>query len=268
MQIIGTAAAGIRAQQLALDTVADNVANVNTPGFKGAHVQFAEALAQTERPVGATLGNGTSLPADLNIGRGVVYNGVAINPVQGVLVPADGPFDLAVDGEGFLTVRTPGGRLAYTRAGSLRFDATGTLVDAEGNVVQGTSAGGHAALRVPPQAGGVTIRPDGVVTGLVPGDTVPREFGQLALAKFLNPAELTWLGTNLYLPSAASGPALPGIPGTDGFGSIQPGMLEQSNVDLATAMTDMLQAQRAYQMNVRLLQDGDEMWGLANSIRR
>jgi len=268
MQIIGTAAAGIRAQQLALDVAADNIANVDTPGFKSGRVEFAEALAQIERSAGVTLGSGASLPTDLTTGRGVVDQGLIVNAGQGVLVSTGSPFDLAVDGEGFLAVRTPAGQLAYTRAGSFRLDASGTLVDAAGNVLQAVQAGSLGPVRLPVPAEKAAVHPDGVVAAIAPGDTAAREFGVLALAKFRNPAELTRLGSNLYQPSAASGPAQPGVPGAAGFGRIQPGMLEQSNVDLTAAIPDLLQAQRAYQMNVRLLQDGDEMWGLANAIRR
>ena len=259
MRILGTAASGIRAQQVALDTVANNLANVNTPGFKEEHVSFAETLAAEVRPAGTTMLNGAQTGEALNVGSGVLYNGVGTVFRQGTFTLSDNPLDLAIDGQGFFQVRTPSGQIAYSRMGAFRVDASGQLVDEQGNLLE-------PAVTVPAGASDISVSPDGQISGLLNGERTI--FGQIMLARFTNPDGLEKIGGSLFLPTANSGAPQSGQPGTGNLGTIRAQALEQSNVNLAAAMTDLLQAQRAYQMNARLVQDGDKMWGLANTLRR
>ncbi|MHB1650859.1 MAG: flagellar hook-basal body protein [Desulfitobacteriaceae bacterium] len=263
MRIIGTAASGVRAQQLAMDTVANNLANINTPGFKGGEVDFAQALAVQVGTTVATQPNGGAGGVSPSVGSGVIFNGVGTDFRLGTLVSSDNPLDLAIEGDGFFQVKLPDGQTAYTRAGDFHRDGSGQLVDSRGDVLQ-------PALAIPRGASDIAVGADGRVSGLVNG--VRQEFGQLQLVGFSNPEGLAHEGDNLFLASANSGAPQAGQAG-GGAGNISLGpikaqTLEQSNVDMATAMTDLLQAQRAYQANARLVQDGDQMWGIANSLRR
>ena len=262
MRLIGTAASGIRAQQIAIDTIGNNLANVNTPGFKANQVDFAEALSTEVGSVNTKAG-GTTGVATLSVGAGVVYNAIGTDFQQGTLTPSDRPLDLGIDGSGFFQVMTPDGTMAYTRVGAFQVDGSGKLSDLQGNIVQ-------PSISIPAKATNLSVATNGEIKGVVDG--AEKLFGQISLVGFQNPQGLQRNASNLFVPTVNSGAPQGGLPGstTAGqvLGTIRSQALEQSNVDLAVSMTDLMQVQRAYQMNARLVQDGDQMWGTANSIRR
>lgn len=263
MRLIGTAASGIRAQQVAMDTIGNNLANINTLGFKESQTGFAEALATEERSANRQTGAAATGAATFGVGSGVVYSAIETNFKQGQLAPTDRPLDLGIYGDGFFQVLTPNGTAAYTRVGSFQADGSGKLTDLEGNIVQ-------PSITIPSEATDLLVSPNGEIKGVVNGTETT--FGQISLAGFQNPQGLQKNEKNLYVPTANSGAPQVGFPGSAAggqeLGTIQAKTLEQSNVDLAATMTDLIQVQRAYQMNARMVQDGDQMWSLANSIRR
>lgn len=262
MRMIGIGAAGLRGQQLALETLGHNVANVNTPGFKADKVDFAEAFQASL--AGATTVNGASIGApSVGPGSGVMISGMSNNFQQGILVPSDSPWDLAIDGEGFFQVEMPNGTMAYTRAGSFELDGEGTLVDPQGNKVVVNNPQNWDQIGT---AENIGVTANGTITGSVNG--TDQTFGNIQLVKFTQPQGLTKIGGNLYLESANSGTPQVGDAQTENYGTIRSKMLEQSNVDIASTMTDLIQAQRAYEMNSKVVQAGDEMWSIANSLRR
>lgn len=263
MRLVGTAASGIRAQQVAIDTIGNNIANVNTPGFKANQTDFAEALSTEVRSGNTKIGGNTGVAA-LAVGAGVVYNAIGTNFQQGTLVPTDRPLDLGIDGSGFFQVKTPDGKTGYTRVGAFQVDGSGQLADLQGNVVQPN-------ISIPSGATELSVASNGEITGVIAG--AKKIFGQIFLAGFQNPEGLLRNGNTLFVPTVNSGAPQVGQPGsiTAGnqiLGTIRGQSLEQSNVDLATSMTDLMQVQRAYQMNARLVSDGDKMWGIANTMRR
>lgn len=261
MRLIGTAESGIRAQQVAIDTIGNNMANANTPGFKANQVDFAEALSTVVLSGNIKTGGNTGV-ATQGLGSGVVYNAIGTDFKQGTLAPTDRPLDLGIDGAGFFQVKTPDGGTAYSRVGDFQ-TGSGQLTDMQGNVVQ-------PSISIPSDATNVIVASNGEIKGIVAG--AEKTFGQISLVGFQNPEGLQKNGDNLFKATVNSGVPQVGQPGTTigtlVLGTIRGKSLEQSNVDLATSMTDLMQVQRAYQMNARLVQDGDQMWGIANTIRR
>jgi flagellar basal-body rod protein FlgG len=262
MRLIGTAESGIRAQQLAIDTIGNNLANVNTPGYKANQVDFAEALSTEVRSGEVPKGGNTTVPT-VGIGAGVIYNSIGTDFNQGTLTPTDRPLDLGIEGAGFFQVKTPDGNTAYTRVGNFQVDGSGQLADMQGNVLQPN-------ITIPSDATDLMVGKNGEITGVVAGEE--KNFGQLALAAFQNPEGLQKSNDNLFLTTVDSGTPQVGQPGSvignQVLGSIRSKSLEQSNVDMSASMTDLIQVQRAYQLNARLVSDGDQMWSIANSIRR
>ena len=263
MRLVGTAASGLRAQQGAIDTIGNNIANVNTPGFKANQMDFAEALS-TEVRSGNTKTGGNTGVAVLGVGAGVVYNAIGTNFQQGTLAPTDRPLDLGIDGSGFFQVKTPDGTTGYTRVGAFQVDGSGQLADLQGNLVQ-------PSISIPSGSTDLSVATNGEIKGVVAG--VETLFGQISLVEFQNPEGLQKNGNTLFVPSVNSGAPQVGQPGSTTavnqvLGTIRGQSLEQSNVDLAASMTDLMQVQRAYQVNARLVSDGDKMWGIANTMRR
>jgi flagellar basal-body rod protein FlgG len=262
MRLVQTAASAIRAQQVAIDTIGNNLANVNTPGFKANQMDFAEALSSEVRSEEAiTAGNSTV--AALDVGVGVLYNANGTNFKQGNLTPTDRSLDLGINGAGFFQVKTLDGLTGYTRAGVFQVDSSGQLTDMQGNTI-------IPSIAIPSGVEELSVASNGEITGVVAG--VKTVFGQISLAGFQNPSGLVRNGNNLFVPSENSGIPLIGQPGTtlgnQVLGTIRGNSLEQSNVDLTTSMTELIQVQRAYQINARLVKDGDLMWGIANTMRR
>ena len=243
---------GLDAQQMQLDTITHNLANVGTNGYKRAHAQFEDLLYQNLRQSGAQETQENMLPAGLQLGTGVRPVGTSRNFAQGNLNRTENPLDLAINGKGFLQVQMPDGTTAYTRDGALRVDAQGQLVTANGYPIA-------PAIAVPPDAASVTIGADGVVSAVVPGNAAPVQVGQLQTATFINPGGLDPSGQNLFRETAASGTPTVGAPGLNGHGTISQGYVETSNVNVVEELVSMIQTQRAYEINSKAIQTSDQM---------
>lgn len=256
-----TAASGMNAQKLNVDNITNNLANVNTTGFKKSKLEFQDLLYQSYRMAGATSQVGAEIPVELQIGYGV--RAVATQRLfsQGVLTQTYGSFDIAIDGDGFIPVDLPNGIEAYTRDGALKVSRDGDLVTSDGYLIT-------AAITIPSEAVDVSIGVDGTVTIRNAGETEVTDIGQITLMKFLNPAGLKAEGSNLYIQTTASGDPIEGIPGEDGLGQIRQGFLELSNVETVEEMVNLIIAQRAYEMNSKAIQTAEEMSQIANNLKR
>jgi flagellar basal-body rod protein FlgG len=251
------AATGMQAQQLNVDTIANNLANVNTPAFKRGRVGFEDLLYREVVRSGPLLG---AEPAS-RFGSGVAVSGTAKSFVDGDLKKTDGPLDVALRGAGFFEVALPDGSRAFTRNGALQVNREGALVTSEGHAIL-------PALQIPPEATAIAIDSTGNVSATVPGEAQPVAVGQLELARFVNPAGLSALGANLYLATEKSGDAITGKPGEEGFGTLSQGFLESSNVKLVDELVALVLAQRAFEVNARAVQAADELLSLVNNLRR
>jgi flagellar basal-body rod protein FlgG len=246
IEAISTSNTGLNAAQTLLDVTSNNLANLNTTGFKTSSVGFQDLLSA------AVQGTGPSAPSGLQVGRGVAVADTNKSFAQGPLQDTGRPLDVAIQGNGFFQVTRPDGSTAYTRDGAFRVDASGRLVTADGSLLQ-------PALVVPPGATSIHIAADGTVTALTPGATSPLVIGQLTLVRFPNPPGLVSLGSNLYAASAASGSATIGVAGTGGTGTLAQGFLEGSNVSPATELVNLLIAQQTYAANSRAIIVENEM---------
>ncbi|MCL4762242.1 MAG: flagellar basal-body rod protein FlgG [Burkholderiales bacterium] len=243
---------GLDAQQTQLDVIANNLANVGTAGFKRSRAVFEDLLYQTIRQPGAQSSQQTQLPTGLTLGTGV--KPVASEKVftQGNLQQTGNQLDLAINGQGFLQVQLPDGSTAYTRDGSLHLDNNGQLVTSSGYPLQ-------PALTVPANAIAVTVARDGTVTVTQPGQATPTQVGTIQLATFINPAGLQSQGENLYIETASSGAPTTNTPGTNGLGTLSQGYVETSNVNVVEELVNMIQTQRAYEINSKAVQTSDQM---------
>ncbi|MBB5043812.1 flagellar basal-body rod protein FlgG [Shinella fusca] len=251
MKALAIAATGMNAQQTNLEVIANNIANINTTGFKRARAEFSDLLYQTERAAGVpNRANQAVVPEGAIIGLGVKTAAVRNLHLQGGLVSTGNSFDLALIGRGWFQIEAADGSTLYTRAGAFNTNAEGQLVTLDGyTVVPG--------ITVPEDATEVTVSKSGQVFATVAGEQ--QELGQITLANFVNEAGLEPLGENLYRETAASGPANVGAPDEAGFAYIQQNYLEASNVDPVKEITDLISAQRAYEMNSKIIQAADEM---------
>ena len=243
---------GLDAQQTRMAVVSNNLANVNTSGFKKGRAVFEDLLYQTVTQVGAATSQDTVAPSGLSLGTGVRVVATEKLYTQGNLTQTGNPLDLAVQGRGFFQVLLPDGTLGYTRDGSFQVSAEGELVTASGYKVQ-------PGITIPSGAQSVTIGADGTVSVQLAGQAAPTQAGTLQLVDFVNPAGLQPRGENLLLESAASGTAQAGTPGLDGLGSIAQGSLESSNVNVVEELVSMIETQRAYEMNSKAIQTTDQM---------
>lgn len=250
---------GLDAQQMQLDTISHNLANVSTNGYKRAHAQFEDLLYQNLRQSGAKDTQQNALPTGLQLGTGVRAVGTSRNFSQGNLSKTENPLDMAINGAGFLQVQLPDGTTGYTRDGALRVDAQGQLVTANGQQVQ-------PGITIPANASAITIGSDGVVTAMTPGATAPVQLGQLQTATFVNPAGLDPVGQNMFRETAASGTPTAGTPGLNGHGSISQGYVETSNVNVVEELVSMIQTQRAYEINSKAIQTSDQMLGRLSQL--
>jgi len=248
---------GLEAQDARMRVIANNLANIGTTGFKRDRANFATLAYQDLRVAGQQSTNETAYAIGLNLGTGVGLQGTSRIDTQGTLDTTGNAFDLALDGNGYFQVELPGGQLAYTRAGNFTMSAEGQLVTAQGYAVQ-------PAITVPQGAQSVSVAPDGTVSAIIPGEAEATEIGQLTVARFANPAGLQSSGDNFLLETAASGVAEMGVAGTEGRGSIRQGMLESSNVNVVEEMVAMIEAQRAYEINSKMISAVDEMLRNAN----
>ncbi len=243
---------GLDAQQTQMTVTANNLANVNTTGFKGSRAVFDDLLYQNLTQVGADTSQTTQSPTGLNVGTGVRVVSTEKNYSQGSINNTGNTFDVAVQGLGFFQVLQPDGQLAYTRDGSFQLNAQGQLVTSSGYQVQ-------PAITIPTGAQSVTIGADGTVSVQLPNQTTPTTVGTLQLANFINPAGLQDLGGNLSVETASSGPPTVGTPGLSGLGTLIQGSVEGSNVDVVEELVNMIQTQEAYEMDSRAVESTDQM---------
>jgi len=262
VRALRTAASGMLAQQLNVDVISNNIANMNTVGFKRQRAEFQDLLYQNVARAGTqSSASGTVVPTGVQVGSGVRPGAVYRILEQGTVTRSDNPFDIAIQGAGYLQVTMPSGETAYTRAGNLSTNAEGQLVTHEGYLLQ-------PGITVPEGARQVTIAADGQVQVAIDGQTEPQTVGQIELAAFLNEAGLEAMGGNLFMQSGASGAPQTGTPGTPGFGRLLQNYTEASNVDAVSEITALITAQRAYEMNSKVISAADEMLSTANQLKQ
>ena len=259
MRALWSAASGMRAQQTNLDTVSNNLANVNTTGYKKFRAEFQDLHYQTLKVAGTPGAVGYSAPVGEQVGMGTQVVATQRFFSQGDFQNTSNPYDLTIQGNGFFRIQMPDNTVAYTRDGSFKIDSNGQMVTADGNQLD-------PSIVVAPDATNVTISADGTVTQTVNGQQ--QQVGQITLANFINPAGMESVGKNLYRATLASGQEVVGNPGQQGIGTIAQGMLERSNVDVAEEMVNMIVAMRAYESNSKAIQTSDEMLQIANNARR
>ncbi len=256
-----TAASGMSAQQMNLDTIANNLANSSTAGFRQRRLQFQDMIYQNLVTPGAAQSQQT-ISAGLQVGLGTRSSATEVIMTQGELNNTANPLDLAITGHGFFQVSRPDGTIAYTRAGSFHLNNQGTLVTSDGDPVQPT-------VTIPPNATAVTITQYGVVNATIPGQQNPAQLGQIQLASFVNPGGLNSIGSNLLQATLSSGDAVQANPGgTEGLGTLQQGYLENSNVDVVSEFVQMVLAQRAYESNSKVIRAADDMYSQVNNMAR
>jgi len=255
------AATGMEAQQLNIDVIANNLANVNTVGFKKSRSDFQELFYQDLKTPGATSAEGSEIPSGIQIGLGVRPVAVQKLFLQGDFANTGNSLDLVIEGDGFYQIMTPDGTIAYTRAGAFKLDSEGRIVNSDGYPLEPN-------ITIPTDTLTITAGSDGKITVLQAGSPTPSEIGQIELARFINPGGLKATGRNLFIPSAASGDPLLGTPGSEGFGTINQGFLELSNVNIVEEMVNMIVSQRAYEVNSKAIQTSDEMLQITNNLKR
>ena len=259
LRALYTAATGMQAQQINIDTIANNIANVNTTGFKQGRAEFQDLLYQTIRPAGTASSNSTTYPVGLQLGLGT--RPVATDRIytQGDFRQTNNPYDLVIEGKGFFQVKLSSGEIGYTRDGSFHVGGDGSLVTADGNSLE-------PPIKIPANAESITIGKDGNVSVNVGGQN--QQVGDIQLANFANPAGLNAVGGNLFKSSTASGDATTGAPGENGVGRVNQGFLENSNVSVVEEMVNMIIAQRAYEVNSRAVKVADDMLSQINNLVR
>ena len=261
MRSLSIAGTGMLAQQTNVDVISNNIANMNTTAYKRQRAEFQDLLyQQVVRPGAATGGAEAKSPSGIQIGAGVRTGGVYRIAEQGALTTTSNRYDVAIEGNGYFAVTLPSGATAYTRAGSFQLSDQGELVTADGYPVQ-------PGITVPPEAVDVTISRTGVVQIKLDGQADMQDVGQLQLAAFVNEAGLEAQGGNLFLATAASGEPNLAAPGDPGFGMLRQGFLEASNVNPVSEITALISAQRAYEMNSRVVKTVDEMLATSSQLR-
>jgi flagellar basal-body rod protein FlgG len=259
MRALFTAATGMEAQQSQIDTIANNIANVGTTGFKRSRTEFQDLFYETLRAPGAAGTDGSVLPTGVQVGHGVKL--AAINTIYsaGDRINTGNPLDLAIDGQGFFQIQRPTGETVYTRDGTFKLDANGNVVTTLGYAL-------IPNITVPPDTTSITVLSDGTVNATQAGQIQPTNLGQLQLARFANPSGLLTAGGNLLEATQASGDPQTGIPEQNGYGAISAGFLEGSNVEVAEELVQMILAQRAFEVSSRVIQAGDEMLRVASQL--
>lgn len=261
MKALYIAATGMAAQETNVQVISNNIANMRTTGYKRQRADFQDLLYQVLRRAGSqTSAQGTQLPAGVEIGSGVKTGATPRIMSQGGVQPTEKELDVAIRGEGFFSVTLPDGRIGYTRDGSFERDSTGQIVTIEGYPVQ-------PGIIIPDNARAVSISAEGVIEGFLDEDSTATQLGQLQLTRFANKAGLEGIGDNLYVETAASGAAQTGTPNSNSFGNLLQGHLELSNVNSVTEIADLIAAQRAYEMNARVISGADEMLSATSQLR-
>ena len=262
MRALHTAATGMMAQELNVQVISNNIANMRTTGYKRQRAEFQDLLYEHVSRVGTqTSTQGNILPVGIDLGGGVKTVGTPRLMTQGTLAPTGNDFDVAIRGDGFFKILMPDGTNTYTRDGSFQMDAQGRIVTPKGNVVQ-------PGITVPQNSTAITISPQGQVSAIVAGSTTPTVLGQLTLTRFVNKAGLQPVGDNLFVETPASGPPQDGQANTDGYGDLQQGNLEQANVEAVTEISDLIAAQRAYEMNAKVITAADQMLSATSNMMR
>ena len=261
MKALYIASTGMSAQERNVEVISNNIANMRTTGYKRQRAEFQDLLYQQLTRAGSqTSDQGTMVPAGLEIGSGVRTVATPRVMSQGSVNPTEKELDVAIRGEGFFMIQLPDGRTAYTRDGSFERNDEGTLVNSSGYELQ-------PGITIPGTASAVSISPDGTVEAVLDNDAAPTQLGQLQLARFVNKAGLESLGDNLFAETAASGAPQVGTPNSDGNGDLLEGYLEMSNVNSVTEIADLIAAQRAYEMNARVISGADEMMQSTSQLR-
>jgi len=260
MRALSIGASGMQAQQLNVEVISNNIANLSTTGFKRVRAEFQDMLYENLRRVGSpSSDSSTVLPSGLQVGLGVKPVATYRINEQGTLSETDNEYDIGISGKGFFQVEMPDGTTAYSRAGSFQLDSNGKIVTPDGYTVL-------PSVTVPTNAKSVTISTAGVVTAEISGQTSASNLGQLQLARFVNPAGLDAIGNNLLIETDASGTATVANPGTDGMGTVVQNYVESSNVNVVTEITNLISAQRAYEMNSRVIKTTDDMLSSINQM--
>jgi flagellar basal-body rod protein FlgG len=261
MRALSIAASGMQAQQLNVDVISHNIANMNTTGYKRQRAEFQDMLYQNmERPGSTSSASGSILPLGIQVGVGVQTDAVGRMTELGGIANTGNAYDLAINGRGYLQVTLPSGQTAYTRAGNLAVNADGEIVTADGYALE-------PSISIPQDASAIQITRDGIVEVLMSGQTDPQQVGQLEIASFINPAGLEAIGDNLFLETPASGSPNTATPGSPGFGTLMQGYLELSNVNAVEEISSLIVAQRAYEMNARVITAADEMMQATTQMR-
>jgi flagellar basal-body rod protein FlgG len=260
IRALWTAATGMEAQQLNMDVIANNLANVDSTGFKKSRADFQDILYQTERMAGATA-EGTEVPTGVQVGLGTKVAAVQKVFSVGDFRQTGNDLDVAIEGVGFFGVTLPDGNEGYTRAGALKKDSTGRLVSSDGYPI-------FPEIVIPENVTKVSISQSGTVEVLQDGDNTPTEIGSINLVRFSNPAGLSALGRNVYAETSTSGAPVTGTPGSEGYGSLSQGFLEGSNVNIMEEMVNMIAGQRAYEVNSKAIRTADDMLAMVNQLVR
>jgi len=256
-----TSATGMQAQALNLDVISNNLANVNTSGFKKSRAEFQDLLYETIKPAGTPSSQDTQVPTGIQLGHGTRPSTVLKIFSQGNMENTQNELDLAIEGDGFFQITLPNGETAYTRDGAFKLDRDGRIVNSDGFALE-------PEISIPSDALSISVGLDGTVSVLQAGESIPSEVGTIELARFVNPAGLISMGKNLFITSEASGDEMTGTAGEDGLGTLAQGFLEMSNVSVVDEMVNMITAQRAYESNSKAIQAADEMLQLANNVKR
>jgi flagellar basal-body rod protein FlgG len=256
-----TAASGMNAQQQNIDNVAHNLANVNTVGFKKAHMEFEDLVYQQIKVPGTSTSATGEAPIGLEMGLGTRAIGTSRDFSSGSMRSTSGALDLAVEGDGFFQITQPSGTTAYSRAGAFHRDAQGLVVTTDGFPLE-------PQITIPPNASSISVSKDGIVSAVIAGQTATQQLGTIELAMFQNPAGLMARGGNLFTATTASGEPQTGVPGTDSRGTLAQGFVEDSNVSVVEEMVNMILGQRAYEANSKVLKAADEMLSVVNALVR
>jgi flagellar basal-body rod protein FlgG len=262
MRALHTAATGMMAQELSVQVISNNIANMRTTGYKRQRAEFQDLLYEHVRRIGTqTSSQGNILPVGIDLGGGVKTVGTPRIMTQGTLSQTGSELDLAIRGEGFFKILMPDGTFTYTRDGSFNMDAQGRIVTVQGNVLV-------PGITLPQNATGLTINSQGQVSVTPQGSTTPTILGQITLSRFINKAGLQPVGDNLFLETPASGTPQDGTPNTDGFGDLMQSNLEQANVEVVSEISDLIAAQRAYEMNAKVITATDQMLSATSNLMR
>lgn len=261
LRSLWTAATGMQAQTLNIDVISNNLANVNTTGFKRSRADFQDLLYETLRVAGSASSEGTQVPTGIQLGHGTRAAAVQKIFIQGNYQHTENELDIAIEGDGFFQILQPNGEVAYSKAGSFKMDSEGRIVTSDGFLME-------PEISVPSDTMSISIGTDGTVSIIQGGSDEAVEIGTIELARFINPAGLNSIGRNLYLTTDASGDVITGTAGSDGFGTIAQGYLEMSNVSVVDEMVNMITAQRAYEINSKSIQTADDMLQTANNLKR